>query len=185
MNLTKEQITEIANSIGLGYAEFAAFISVESGGSGFINDKIVIQFEPAWFKRLTKKIPDDSIEWKTVLINGVSGQASEWIAFNAAFKLDKRAAMMSTSIGLMQIMGFHYIECGYKTVDEMWDAFKASEYNQVKGGAMFIKSNKPIYTALKGHVWAKVAYYYNGANYKINNYDVKLKTAYDKALKLT
>lgn len=182
MNLTKQQITDIAKSIGLGYAEFKAFIDVESGGSGFINGKIVIQFEPLWFRRLTKKIPDNSPLWQKVLTNKVEGQASEWLAFNAAFKLDKRAAMMSTSIGLMQIMGFHYDTLGFDTVDEMWDSFKGSEYNQVMGGAKFIKSNKPLYTALKDRVWSKVAYYYNGSNYRVNKYDTKLKAAYEKAL---
>lgn len=175
MNLTRQQITDIAKSIGLEYPEFAAFIAVESGGSGFVNGKIVIQFEPAYFKKISKQ--------HITIPNGVEGQAKEWEAFNKAFSIDPNAAMQSTSIGLMQIMGIHYGACGYKTVGAMWDAFKASEYNQVLGGAMFIKYNKPLYAALKEHIWAKVAYYYNGANYKVNNYDKKLAAAYLNALK--
>jgi hypothetical protein len=197
MTLTKEQLTAIAKSIGLGYPEFAAFIQVESGGAAFINGKIVIQFEPAWFKHyaateyalyvklaaqkehtdLEKSIID---EWSFVLKNKVEGQAGEWVAFNNAFKINQKAALLSTSIGLMQIMGFHFVECGYKTVNEMWDAFKASEYNQVEAGAKFIKSNKPLYMAIKEHNWAKAAYYYNGSNYKVNNYDKRLEAAYNK-----
>lgn len=181
MALTKQQITDIAKSIGLDYATFKAFIDVESGGAGFVNGKTTIQFEPAWFRRLTKHVPDKSIEWQTVLMNGVSGQASEWIAFNAAFKIDKRAAMMATSIGAMQIMGFHYDDLGYNTVDEMWDDFKKSEYNQVLSGAKFIKQNKPLYTALKEHLWSKAAYYYNGSNYAAGRYHIKLEQAYNKS----
>lgn len=180
--ITKDQITEIAQSIGIEYAELAAFISVESGGAGFINGKIVLQFEPGYFKKLSKVKSDGSPNWNIVLSNKVEGQVGEWKAFNAAWAIDPHAAMLSTSIGLLQIMGNNYQACGFKTVDDMWDSFKASEYNQVKGGANFIKSNKPLYMALKDHVWDKVAYYYNGSNYKVNNYDIKLKTAYNKAL---
>lgn len=39
--------------------------------------------------------------------------------------------MKSTSIGLGQIMGFHYALLGYKTVGEMWDDAKKGLVNQV------------------------------------------------------
>lgn len=161
MNLSKEQITAIANSIGLDYASLMAFISVESGGKGFINGKIVIQFEPVWFKKKAPFAP--SGKWS---INKVENQAKEWIAFNNAFSISPDAAMQATSIGLGQIMGFHYKRLGYKSVGEMWDSFKASEYNQVLGIAKFIKTDPGLFNALKGKNWHMVAVKYNGSEYK-------------------
>lgn len=197
MKLTKNDISQIANQIGLDYATLMAFISVESGGAGFNTDgKIIIQFEPTWFskyltqfkiahsfnrttdshgnRQYTIQVGDKKIQ------NGVQGQTSEWIAFNTAFAIHPKAAMLSTSIGLMQIMGFNYASAGFSSVDAMWDSFKKGEYQQVLGGAMFIKNNVALYNALKNKDWAHVAFYYNGANYAENNYDHKLANAYIK-----
>ena len=197
MTLTKNDISQIANQVGLDYARLMAFISVESGGAGFNTDgKIIIQFEPTWFsKYLTQfkiahtfnrttdakgnrqyviQVGDKTIQ------NGVQGQPSEWIAFNTAFAIHPKAAMLSTSIGLMQIMGFNYASAGFPSVDAMWDSFKKGEYQQVLGGATFIKNNTALYNALRNKDWAHVAFYYNGANYAENNYDHKLAAAYAK-----
>lgn len=197
MTLTKEQITAIAKSIGLPFAVFRAFIEVESGGTGFHPDtgKIIIQFEPHIFARyLTQfkvdhKIISSLVDGKkkyTVTVgdlkftNGVEGQTSEWNAFNVAFKMNKRAALLSTSLGLSQVMGFHYARLGYPTVDAMWDGFKSSEYEQILGMAKFIQTDIRLLNALKKLDWAKAAELYNGAGYKVNKYDVKLANAYKK-----
>lgn len=177
MKLTKEEITEIAGTIGVDYASLMAFISIESGGIGFAADtgKIIIQFEPAWFRKKAPYAPSGA--WS---VNGVEKQSREWIAFNDAFSKDPQAALLSTSIGMMQVMGFNYAACGYRTVNAMWDDFKTGEYAQVKGAANFIKNTPALWTALKAKDWARVAYYYNGANYAVNKYDVKLAAAYQK-----
>lgn len=180
MNVSKEDIAEIAAQVGLTYAELAAFIEVESGGAGFINGKIVIQFEPHVFRRYVKPTNDFAAEWAIVNANKVEGQTAEWKAFNAAYRISPQSALMSTSIGLMQIMGFNHAACGFKAVNDFWDYCKASEKNQIIAGAKFIQSNKSLYNALKSHNWARVAYYYNGANYAVNKYDSKLARAYDR-----
>lgn len=197
MNLTKEQITEIAEKAGLDYARAMAFTEVESGGHGFNTDgKIIIQFEPTWFHRYltqfnvnhTFLVTVDSNGKKQYNItangitfdNGVEGQAGEWEAFNKAFSINSKAALLSTSIGLYQIMGFNYKTAGYNSVDEMWDDFKKGEYQQVSGGINFIKNNTSLFKALIRKDWPMVAELYNGSNYKINNYDTKLANAYLK-----
>ena len=52
--ITNDQIREIANRFSLEFAALKTFIEVESGGSGFDKrtGKLLIQFEPHWFKRL-------------------------------------------------------------------------------------------------------------------------------------
>jgi len=184
MNLTKQQITDIATKYGLTYAQLRAFIEVESGGSGFINGKIVIQFEPSWYRKRAPFAPSGA--WS---INKVENQAKEWIAFNDAFSKNQKAAMESTSIGLGQIMGFHYGRLGYKTVGAMWDDFKRGEYQQVEGIAKFIKTDTRLFNALKSLNFHRVAELYNGAGYldlarKYGRepYNISLEKAYRKYL---
>lgn len=202
MNLTKEQITQIAATIGLDYARLAAFIEVESGGSGFDpkTGKIIIQFEPHWMARyLTQfKIANTIVQifdgqkkgWMltaggVTLQNGVEGQAAEWESFSTAFsKMHAKSALLSTSIGLMQVMGFNYSKLGYKSVDEMWDEFKKGEYQQVQGGANFIKNTPGLLNALKTKDWNTAAKLYNGGNYAAGKYHIKLANAYAKYSKL-
>lgn len=182
MNLTKEQLMALARSTGIEYASLMAFISVESGGQGFLNGRIVIQFEPSWFKKKAPFAP--SGKWS---LNKVENQSKEYEAFNEAFLLDKNAALQSTSWGLGQIMGFHYARLGYPTVDHMVNDFKKGEYQQVQGVCKFISSSAALLKALKEKNWHLVAVYYNGAGYKVlaqkyqrEPYDISLQKAYLK-----
>jgi hypothetical protein len=179
--ITNNQIAEIACKNGLEYAALKAFIAVESGGVGFAPDgKIIIQFEPVWFKRKAPFAPTG--KWS---INGVDRQSAEWVAFNDAFAKNAIAAMESTSIGLGQVMGFHYKRLGYKTVGEMWDDAKKGEYQQVEQMVKFIKTDKVLFDAMKAKDWHRIAQKYNGVGYldlakKIGRepYNVSLEKAY-------
>jgi hypothetical protein len=156
-----------------------SIIQVESGQHGFdpVTGKIIIQFEPAWFMREYKdwRAETRHTTWKK---NKVRNQHSEWKAFNDAFSLNADAAMKSTSIGMMQLMGFHYAETGFKTVGEMWDFAKESEHNQVLLAIKWIKTVAPLDLAIKNKDWQKIAYYYNGENYRAYRYDTRLLSAY-------
>lgn len=177
MKLNLQDKIDLTCEFGLELASLNAVIEVESGGKGFdeTTGKIIIQFEPHWFKRKAPYTPSGA--WS---LNKVEKQAQEWKAFNDAFAKNANAAMESTSVGLMQVMGFHYKLLGFKTVGEMWDYAKQSEKNQVRLGLLFIQSNKKMYNALKNNDWATFAYYYNGAQYKKFNYDARLSAAYKK-----
>lgn len=161
MNVTREQITEISQSIGLGYAELMAFIATESPMNGFANGKLLIQFEPSWFRKMEPFAP--SGKWS---VNKVDVQTKEWEAFNNAFAIDPESAMKATSIGLPQIMGMNFAQCGYKSVHEMWDDFKKGELQQVQALARFIQHNKRLHTAIEIRDWHNVASLYNGSGYK-------------------
>lgn len=177
--LTNAQINELAVKNGYEYRVLKSIIQVESGQHGFdlVTGKIIIQFEPAWFRRQYKN-------WVTVTThtnwqsNKVGNQAAEWKAFNSAFAISADAAMKSTSIGMMQLMGFHYAKTGCKTVGEMWDFAKESEYNQVLLAIKWIKTMTPLDLAIKNKDWQKIAYYYNGENYRAFRYDSRLLAAY-------
>lgn len=174
MKLTKQDITELALHNGYTYDNLNAVIKVESGGIGFASDtgKIIIQFEPSWFKRKSPYTPSGN--WS---LNKVEKQSSEWKAFNDAYSKNPNAAMESTSIGMMQVMGFHYRTLGFKTVGEMWDHAKVSERNQVEQAIRFINSIPKLDKALKQGDAATFAYYYNGSGYKQFKYDTRLIAA--------
>lgn len=164
--LTGAQVIYLANANGYQPSSLNAVLSVESSGHGFstVTNRIIIQFEPAWFKReyaLWAEHANGSV-W---LNNGIGNQTEEWNAFNDAWKDDPTAAMLSTSIGLPQIMGFHYASLGFKSVGDMWDYAKVSEANQVSMLIKFLKANPVLDTALKNKDWPNFAKYYNGAGY--------------------
>lgn len=164
---------ELASQFGISLAMLQAFLEVESAGSGFFTDwhgqqRIKIQFEPHWFKRYTG----------TRIANGVEAQRKEWDAFNEAAQVSLEAAMLSTSWGLGQVMGFNYKLAGYASVDDMVDAFKKSEQEQVKGMLNFCKNRKGLMEAIQSLNWHKVALLYNGSNYAEGGYHLKLAKAY-------
>lgn len=168
--LTEALINDLALDFKLEPKVIKAVFKVESSGSGFdsTSGRIKIQFEPHIFKRETGKTID----------NGVDLQGAEWKAFNDAFTINPEAAMLSTSWGLGQIMGFNHEAAGYKTGGEMIDMFKVSEYYQAAGMLSFIKSYKRMFEALLKKDWAIFARYYNGINFHKFNYDVRLADAY-------
>jgi hypothetical protein len=178
--LTNEQIMALAQKNAYEYEALRAVIEVESNGNGFASaGRLTIQFEPSWFKRTAS-------DWRkhekllTWVNNGVENQDKEYQAFTSAFQFSPAAAMKSTSIGLMQVMGFHYSLLGFRTVGDMWNFAKQSEANQLELGIRFIQSNKKLDNALKNKDWATFAYYYNGALYRNFKYDTRLATAYKK-----
>jgi len=167
--ITENEYKNLALEFGIAVSKVKAIDFVESNGQGFdpVTRKIKIQFEPHWFKKFTNRIVNNKIDI----------QSKEWEAFNQAYKINPRAAMESTSLGRMQVMGFHWKRLGFKSVDQMWDFAKDSETNQLWLGLKFIETDNRLFDAVKKWDTKKVAYYYNGANYWIKGYDKKLTAA--------
>jgi len=172
--ISESEYLSLSKEFGLPVKRIKAVDSVESGGKGFdsATGKILIQFEPVWFKRKSPYTP--SGKWS---VNKVDVQKREWEAFNDAFSKDQKGAMESTSIGRMQVMGFHWKLLGFKSVGEMWDCAKVSEANQLRLGLLFIRSNKKMFTALLNGDYRTFAYYYNGAQYEKFDYHNRLAKA--------
>ena len=166
-NLTLPQLkTLVATYQGYDLAMIRAIIATESSGIGFSRlapYRIIIRFEPTWFKREFANWQAEKQDWMNT---GVQNQTDEWKAFDAAFAVDPKAAMLSTSIGMAQIMGFHYSDLGFKSVDEFWDFCKQSEINQIDCMLRFIRGNPSLDKAVRNLDYSSFAYYYNGAYYK-------------------
>lgn len=173
--ITSDNLKDMANEFSLERALVKTVIQVEAAGTGFddATGLIKIQFEPYYFQKYTR----------TKILNGVELQPAEWAAYKKAEAIDAEKAMMSTSWGTGQVMGFNFAEAGFATVQQMVSVFKLSEYYQVRGMLLYIKANPVMYKALVSHDWALFAEHYNGPKYAINKYDIKLKAAYLKFTK--
>ena len=178
----KQEIINLCKEQPIDTAALLAIISVETPGQGFDEHtgKILIQFEPVWFRRKAPYAPSGL--WS---VNKVDVQSKEWEAFNDAFKKNPDAAMQATSIGLGQIMGLHYKRLGYKTVGDMWDDAKKGIEQQVKQLVTFILTDDKLRCAIEHHNWTDVAEIYNGkgfrelaAKYRRTPYDKALEDAY-------
>lgn len=185
--MDKAKVKQIASAFGFETAVILAFIEVETGGKGFNTDgKIMIQFEPSWFRKKAPYAP--SGKWS---VNKVDVQKKEWEAFNDAYSKHPNAAMEATSIGLGQIMGFHYKRLGFKTVGEMWDHAKTSLENQIWQICQFIATDSRLKKAIVSKDWLTVAKIYNGAGfmaiarkYGREPYNISMEKAYAKYKKL-
>lgn len=182
------QIIELSSRCDFEQAAILAFVEVETGGKGFdvTTGKIIIQFEPAWFKKNEPYAP--SGKWS---LNKVDIQSREWEAFNNAFNINHNSAMLSTSIGLGQIMGFHWKRLGFSSVGAMWDDAKKGIPQQFFQLVKFIQTDDRLIIAMKNHDWDALAKYYNGSGYKElakkigrEPYDISLRKSYEKHLKL-
>lgn len=60
-----------------------------------------------------------------------------------------------------------------------------SEDDQLEGIVRFIKADKRLLAAIRVKDWTVVASRYNGRNYHINQYDVRLAEAYERFRSLT
>lgn len=156
-------VKEAARMFGFTFHALRAVIEVETGGVGFdpVTRKIIIQFEPAWFRKKAPYAP--SGKWS---VNKVERQSQEWIAFNDAFAANPNAAMESTSVGLGQIMGFHFSRLGYKSVGDMWDDAKRGIERQIWQLCKFIKTDARLMRAMLAEDWTDFATIFNGAGFR-------------------
>lgn len=191
--LTEKTFNKIAEEFGLKPAHIRAIFEVEAGGrSGFLladNTKPVTLEEGHIFykyakqkglnvEELCKKYPTVCYpKWvKTYYKVGLA----EYARYELAKSINEECAMLATSFGIGQIMGFNYKACGYKTVQDFVKDMHESEEKQLRAMCMFIKSNPKMFNALKNQDWATFASLYNGSGYKQNKYDIKLASAFNK-----
>jgi len=187
--MNKDIINSAKKQATLRPASLLTIVDVETGGEGFdpATGKPIIRFEKTWFRKYQPEA-DPNGKWNNTK---VGTQPGAWIAFNDAFAINPRAAMMATSIGVGQIMGFNYALLGYKTVDDMWNDAKKDLDMQLNQMIRFITANRRLKTAVDNLDWTTVATIYNGAGFrelakklKRTPYDISLRQAYMKYEKL-
>ncbi|NNE68283.1 MAG: DUF3380 domain-containing protein [Pyrinomonadaceae bacterium] len=179
--LSNEDFCRAADRLDCSVAAIKAVATVESRGNGFdTKDRPKILFERHKFAKFTNgrynaTHPHIS-NWKA---GGYGRSSAQYDRFSEAFMLDPKAAMMSSSWGKFQVMGFNYAVCGYRTVDEFVEAMKQDEGNHLDCFVEYVIVNR-LDDELRKRKWADFAKGYNGSDYKKNDYDKQMAAAYKK-----
>ena len=174
-----------SSELGIGVADAAAFLKVESGGEGFSRqtDLIKIRFENHVFYRLWGKNnlaefqkhfrfnaqkhwrghrfrADSSSKFENV--HSSQEREQEVLAF--ARTLDDELALQSISMGSAQILGTNYALAGYESASEMFEDMSESIDAQNEGLFSYIKRRRKgiIIRALQAKDYVVAARYYNG-----------------------
>jgi hypothetical protein len=190
MPLTTEAFQAAAKRLKCDVAAVRAVAEVESSGGGFLADgKVKILFEGHKFSAYTGHQYDTSNpaisypKWdRTKYATGPTQEArsqGEWGRLNAAIALNKRAAWMSASWGMFQVMGFNFAQCDFVTIEDFVAAMKSGEDAQLAGFCGYLLKTG-LDDELREHRWPEFARRYNGADYSVNKYDVKLAKAWAK-----
>ncbi|MFL0089706.1 N-acetylmuramidase family protein [Tenacibaculum maritimum] len=187
MVTTKKQLNnadfkDAAKQLGVSVAVVKAVRDVEAPRGGFLryNNEPTILFERHKFHQFTSgvystKYPDIS----NARPGGYIGYSQEHLRLQKAAKLNREAALKSTSWGLFQIMGFNYKMCGYQTLQMFINDMYLSEKKQLMAFVSFVKSVN-LQDELQRLDWHAFARNYNGKNYRKNKYAKRLANAYKK-----
>ena len=160
-------IREFAGQYNINWRILYAILMCESNARGLEREQIKTRFEPHIYSGFAT-VKDRMMNHHAAL----PALDAAWIRGHTYTQL----RWMSTSWGIAQIMGWHYPMLGYKTIDDMMEAYKASEELQVRSFCLFCVKYRDgkFLTALKKMDIKAISKMYNGAGYKRNNYDVKL-----------
>jgi hypothetical protein len=163
-------------SLGVSAPEVWTVLAVETSGCGFLPDRRPqILFERHIFHRLTAgRFDDGDISDPSPGGYGPRG-AAQYDRLGRAIAKDRAAALQSASWGLGQIMGMNFSRAGFETVEEMVAAMVESENQQLLAMMNFLRATG-LAASLKTHNWASFARGYNGPNFAINRYDIRLRS---------
>lgn len=195
--LSEQDLIDFANHYNLELAAVKAVNEVESSGKGFLVDgrpKILFEGHVFWRELRKRNIdPQTLLNQDSEDVLYEEGSKSKYLGGTREhFRLEKaanlspskevrEAAYCSASWGAFQIMGYHYSSLGYNSIDTWLHKMDEHEREHLQAFGKFVKVNR-LMVHLKNRNWAKFAEGYNGSAYRLNNYDEKLKAAYERYL---
>lgn len=195
-NTAGNLLSTLATRLKFDAGSAVAIFSTESCGKGFENGRLLVRFEnhhffKHWGEQNRARYDahfqfDDRKPWTGhVWRASASGsfekvhqdQSSEWRCFEFACSLDLEAARKSISMGGPQILGSNFVDAGFESVGEMFDAFCASEKRQIVAFFDFLQrvDANPVLALQKGD-FRRFAEIYNGKG-NADEYSSRLKTA--------
>lgn len=178
--LSSDGLAQVSASLGVYAPEIWTVLAVETSGCGYLPDRRPqILFERHIFHRLTNGQYDDGdISDPSPGGYGPRG-AQQYHRLARAIGKDRAAALQSASWGIGQIMGMNYARAGFENVEDMVAAMSDSEDRQLSAMAAFLRRTG-LAASLQAHDWASFARGYNGPNYALNRYDIRLNSEYQK-----
>ena len=187
--LTEEQFNEAATLLDCEPASVKAVNQVEARGNGFRPDgkaKILFEGHIFWKQLLSIGMNPQELQhgnedilypkWDKTAVRPLYNM-DQYVRLEKARQINTDAANKSASWGAFQIMGFNYHACGYNSVGEFVTA-QADEQNQLLCFCKYLKGSH-LDVNLRNLDWAGFARGYNGPDYTQNQYDTKLKNAYN------
>lgn len=171
-----------AAALGAEIAAVQAVAAVETAGNAFDDrGRPRILFERHYFHRLTGGRFDAAHAAISDPTAGGYGKFSEQYGkLREAYGLDADAALRSASWGRFQIMGDNCRAAGHASVREFVVALTQAEAAHLDAFVAFVCSDRTMAEALRKKDWATFARRYNGPGYAKNDYDGKLKRAYER-----
>jgi hypothetical protein len=179
-SLSSTGLAGVAKNLGVFAPEVWTILAVETSGCGFLPDRRPqILYERHIFHRLTQgQFDDGDVSDPSPGGYGPTG-AHQYDRLAIAIGKNRTAALQSASWGIGQIMGENFASAGFKNVEDMVAAMSQSEDQQLAAMASFLTRTK-LQASLQAHDWTTFARGYNGANYVINRYDVRLNGEFQK-----
>lgn len=145
-------IARCAEQHGLNVNRALAVFQVESKQAYDLETGLVmVRFESHIFKRYTQR----------TIANTHGNQNNEWQALQQASEHNLEAALLSTSFGLPQLMGFNWQYTQHSSVEKMVLAFQNSCEQQVNGFFDFIVKQN-LLKPLQQNNWPEFVRRYNG-----------------------
>ena len=182
MGLADADYAAAAKTLAVEVATIKAVADVETSGSAFdAMGRPRILFERHYFHRLTAgRFDADHALISAESAGGYGRFSAQYAKLEEAYGLDADAALSSASWGRFQIMGSNCRAAGFTSVRRFVLALCRDEAAHLSAFVSVVGASKAMAQALRKQDWAAFASAYNGAGYKKNLYDAKLKTAYDQ-----
>jgi N-acetylmuramidase/Putative peptidoglycan binding domain len=186
--LSSDGLAAVTSSLGIHAEEIWTVVHVETAGCGFISDgRPEILYERHIFHRLTNGKFDDG-DISAIKPGGYGSPGShQYDRLAAAIAKApgdpnvRAAALKSASWGIGQIMGENFSAAGFADVETMVSAMSDSEDKQLAAMGKLLASSR-LDSPLRAHDWGSFARGYNGPNFAINRYDVKLNAEFQKCV---
>jgi N-acetylmuramidase/Putative peptidoglycan binding domain len=183
--LESRDFVTAADTLGVPVEVIRAVAAVEARNTGFIKgtDLPVMLFEGHHFHRYTNgryaaDYPSLSYpKWTRDHYKGGRGEYDRLVQAIRIHAGNPEPALLSSSWGMFQIMGFNHEKAGYETVADFVNAMASDEGLQLEAFVAFLTATG-LAARLRDQAWAKFARGYNGAGYKANAYDTKLAAAF-------
>lgn len=174
--LSADDFQAAADRIGCDVAAIRAVWEVEAGGQHFRADGSVIRrFEPHHFPRrfwgqIGFAVRNGEAPWRASL------RLSTEDMFQDAAMLDADAAMVATSWGAPQIMGFNHADAGFASARDMVAHMAVSAAHQLGAFVQLVEA-WGIAGAIRAHDWRAFARRYNGSG-QVERYAALMESAY-------
>lgn len=186
----------VSTQLGIDICLLKAVANTESAGNGFLSDgQVKVLWEPhVWWRTLKKYGLDPKVlikkdpslkkilyeKWGTLPYGKISEQHTK---LQKAVEVHRESALEAASYGMFQTLGENWKWLGYSSIQEFVNTVMKDEDSQLDVFCRFIIRKDLVKYLQKVNI-ESFCYGYNGASYKKNKYDSKIKNFYLKCKQL-